>query len=100
VERAVSQDPDDGYAYVTWGDILRDKGMAQADSAGNVPYEAKIDLEAAIEKYQQGLETGTLSAEVASYAERQSESLEPFRRTQAEIFMQRARDRIPPAPSR
>jgi tetratricopeptide (TPR) repeat protein len=100
VEQAVSRDPDAGYAYVTWGDILRDKGMAQADSAGNVPYEAKLDLEAAMEKYDLGIQTGTLSPDVAQYAARQREGLEPFRRTRAEIFMNRARDRIPPPPSR
>jgi tetratricopeptide (TPR) repeat protein len=98
VEKALQRQPNDGYAYVTWGDILRDKGMAAADSAGNVPYESKVILETAIEKYQAALTTGSLTGEVLQYAERQVAALEPFRRTRAEIFMERAR-RPPPPPT-
>ena len=98
VEQAVRRGPEDGYAYVTWGDILRDQGMAAADSTGNVPYEAKIVLESAIEKYRKALDTGGISAEIVRYAEQQVETLEPFRRTKAEIFMHRARAQRPPPP--
>ena len=99
VGKALQRDPNDGYAYVTWGDILRDKGMAAADSADNVPYESKVILETAIEKYQKALTTGSLTGEVTQYAERQVAALEPFRRTRAEIFMERARRPPPPPPA-
>ncbi len=98
VERAIAFDPEDGHAYITWGDILQAQGLAQAAEDGTVPYEAKVILEQAIEKYRMGIEKDQLAPEMRLYAEEQVTRLEPYRRTQAEIFMYRARDRtIPPA---
>jgi tetratricopeptide (TPR) repeat protein len=96
VERAVREQPTDGYAYVTWGDILRAKGFARLEADSTLTYDDKVMLEEAILKYQDGVATGNLSTEVRAYAERQIEALEPFRPTTAEKFMNRARH-IPPA---
>ncbi len=99
VQQAIERYPDDGHAYVTWGDILQARGLAGTAEDGTVPYEMKIILEQAIEKYREGLARENLPLDVRRYAEQEVEKLEPFRRTQAEIFMQRARDRtIPPIP--
>ncbi len=96
IEKALEQAPEDAYAYVAWGDILQARAFAQADEDGIVPYDAKIILEEAIEKYRRALELGGISAAVTQYAAAEAEKLEPFRRTQAEIFMENARRRIPP----
>lgn len=99
VEKAIGQKPDDAYAFVSWGDILQAKAFAVESDDGTVPYEAKIILEEAIEKYRQGLALQSLTEEVRSYAEKEVARLEPYRRTQAEIFMHQARTKIPPQPS-
>ncbi len=96
IEKALEQAPEDAYAYVAWGDILQAHAFAQADEDGIVPYDAKIILEEAIEKYRKALELGGVSAAIMQYAAAEAEKLEPFRRTQAEIFMENARRRIPP----
>ena len=96
IEKALEYESEDAYAYVAWGDILQAKAFAQADEDGIVPYDAKIILEEAIEKYRKALELGGVSAEVLQYAAAEAEKLEPYRRTQAEIFMERARRQIPP----
>ncbi len=96
IEKALEHQPEDAYAYVAWGDILQAKAFAQADEDGIIPYDAKIILEEAIEKYQRALELGGVSAEILRYATAEVEKLEPYRRTQAEIFMERARRQIPP----
>ena len=98
VKKALDEQPNDAYAYVTWGDILQAKSFAASNEDGTVPYEAKIILEEAIDKYRQALELGTLSDVMRQFAEQEAAKLEPFRRTQAEIFMHRARQRIPPPP--
>jgi len=100
VQKALDEQPDDAYAYVTWGDILQAKGFAASNEDGTVPYEAKIILEAAIDKYRQALELGTLSDILRQFTEQEASKLEPYRRTQAEIFMHRARQQIPPPPRR
>ncbi len=98
IQKALAVNAADAYAYVTWGDILQAKSFAAADEDGTVPYEAKIILETAIEKYRRALELGGLAEVLRQFARQEADKLEPFRRTQAEIFMQRARDRIPPPP--
>lgn len=97
IEKALEQAPGEAYAYVAWGDILQAQAFARADEDGIVPYDAKIILETAIEKYRKALELGGISAAITQYAAAEAEKLEPFRRTQAEIFMENARRRIPPA---
>lgn len=96
IEKALAVKADDAYAYVTWGDILQAKGFAASNEDGTVPYEAKVILEAAIEQYRKALELGGLADVLRQFAEGEANRLEPYRRTQAEIFMQRARKRIPP----
>ncbi|MFC1627580.1 tetratricopeptide repeat protein [Gemmatimonadota bacterium] len=96
IEKALEQQPEDAYAHVAWGDILQAKAFATADEDGIIPYNAKIILEEAIEKYQKALELGGVSAEILQYAASEAEKLEPYKRTQAEIFMERARRQIPP----
>jgi len=96
IEKALEQAPGDAYAYVTWGDILQSQAFARADEDGIVPYDAKIILETAIEKYRKAIELGGVSAAIMQHAAAEAEKLEPFRRTQAEIFMENARRRIPP----
>jgi len=98
VKKALDEQPHDAYAYVTWGDILQAKGFAASNEDGTVPYEAKIILETAIEKYRRALELGDLAVVLLQFAEKEAAKLEPYRRTQAEIFMQRARERRPPPP--
>jgi tetratricopeptide (TPR) repeat protein len=99
VELAIRRDPKDGYAYVTWGNILRAKGFARFEADSTLTFDDKMMLEQAIEKYRKGIESGTLSAEVRDWAERQVVALEPYRPTTAEKFMNRART-IPPPPRR
>jgi tetratricopeptide (TPR) repeat protein len=96
IEKALDESPGDAYAYVTWGDILQAQAFDQADEDGIVPYDAKIILEAAIEKYRKAIELGGIPAAIIQHATAEAEKLEPFRRTQAEIFMENARRRIPP----
>ena len=98
IQKALAVNADDAYAYVTWGDILQAKGFAISNEDGTIPYEAKIILETAIEKYHMALELGGLADVLRQFARQEADKLEPYRRTQAEIFMQRARDRIPPPP--
>ncbi len=98
IQKALAVNADDAYAYVTWGDILQAKGFAISNEDGTIPYEAKIILETAIEKYHMALELGGLADVLRQFARQEADKLEPYRRTQAEIFMQRARDRIPPIP--
>lgn len=98
IQKALAVNADDAYAYVTWGDILQAKGFAISNEDGTIPYEAKIILETAIEKYHMALELGGLVDVLRQFARQEADKLEPYRRTQAEIFMQRARDRIPPIP--